>query len=460
MDNNYYQSNQSIANGVGPTQDNSILVGNAALNPELTTGRVNVGSTLPQLSSTNYTPPSTTIDANAISKNQTSPFNIQFPQTPNTNNGVSNNTSIPNPIPTAQSILATGSQNTPAEATNQTLMQKVAALIGGKQGQTSLTNSAESAAGIPAMAQTVNNLSTQIQGLADQSTALQNETSYTTPNQEQVNAQGRGITSGGLAPIQAGNLRLIATQALTLKSAYYVAIGNLTLAKDAADKAATAQYEQQQNQIDYMNALIASNKDQMTKEEKSQADLVTAQMADRQRQIDNAKADKTTIIGLAAAAMKNNPNDPAAQYAAQQALAESNKDQPSLQAAYDLVGKFQSDPTAVQQAILNEQKTRADIANTQANTEKINADIGTPKTTEVVTGINKLIASGYKLSGGVPVVGSDNYLTKAGFAGLLQMANENRMTRDDFLKQYGSYLNPKAYPLYGLTGHDIASLSK
>lgn len=318
--------------------------------------------------------PTQTMDAATIKQGQGS--SVQFPTTSPTyspSNAIAQNASIP----TLADITSKETVQTPAEQQNQTFLQKVANLIGQGKGQTTLTNEAEDAAGVPALTKTVNDLNTQLQGLNDQATALQNAAQYTIPNQEQVNAEGRGITTAGLAPIQASDLRknqiqqgAIATQSLTLKAALYGAQGNLSLAKDAADKAATSQYEEQQRQIDYQNALIAANKPQMTSEEQARSDLVTAQLADRQRQLDNAKADKSTIIAMATAAIKNNPNDPAAQYAAQQALAASNQQVPDLQAAFNLVGKYQDDPQALQTQLLDQQLKRAQIANTKANTTK------------------------------------------------------------------------------------------
>lgn len=320
-------------------------------------------------------PVNTTMDASAISNHLTSGATTTLPP-PNTSlpSSVNDNTSIQTPIPSAEAIINETTQSTPAEQKQKSILDRIAGLIGGGKGQTTLTNEAETAAGVPALTKTVNDLNTQLQGLNDQATALQNEASYTIPNQEQLNAEGRGITAGGLAPIQASDLRknqikqgAIATQALTVKSALYGAQGNLLLAKDAADKAATAQYEDQQRQIDYEKAQLDAIAPQLNKEEKAQAAIQTAKLADRQAQIDNAKEDKKTIIALATAALKNNPNDPTAQYAAQQALAESNQQQPNLQKVLGLIGKYQSDPIATEQAI-------ASLAYTRAQTAKLRAD--------------------------------------------------------------------------------------
>lgn len=323
------------------------------------------GAQLPAVSQTH--------DASAINSQMSgsTASSVFPPPPPAPTNSTSANTSVANPIPTPQDIISQGNAQTPGEQTNQSLLEKVAALIGQKKSQTGLTNEAETAAGVPTLTKTVNDLNTQLEGLNNQATDLQNQArpGGAIENQEQEGVLGRGVTAAGLAPQTAGDLRknqiqqsAIASQALTLKSAIYGAQGQLSLAKDAADKAAEAQYEDQQNQIDYQNALIAANLPQMNKEEKNQALLVQTQLADRQTQIDNAKQDKQTIIALATAALKNNPNDPAAQYAAQQALAESNKAQPDIQAALGLVGKYQSDPLDTQLKIAQIAKARADAA--------------------------------------------------------------------------------------------------
>lgn len=301
---------------------------------------------------------STTHDAAALNSHMSGNTpSISFPNAPVApTQSVSNNTSVTSPIPSADEIINAGNSQTPAEKTNKSLLDKVAALIGQKKGQTQLTNEAETAAGVPTLQKAVNDLNTQLEGLNNQATDLQNQASQggAIQNQEQQNALGRGITTAGLAPQTAGDLRknqiqqsAIASQALTVKSAIYGAQGNLSLAKDAADKAANAQYEEEQNQLDYQQALINANLPQMNKEEKNQAALVQAKLADRQSMIDNAKEDKKTIIALAVQAMTNNPGNSAVQYAAQQALAESNKPQPDLQTALGLVGKYQQDPNDV-----------------------------------------------------------------------------------------------------------------
>lgn len=314
-------------------------------------------------------PPVQPTSLNSSNMGITSPIVLPTAPTVSTD-GTSNNTSIPSPIPSAESIINTGATQTGTEAKQQAILDKIASLTGSNSSKTTLENTAENSAGVPALTSTLNDLNTQLEGLNNQATALQNEANYTIPNQTQNDAQGRGITTAGLAPITASQLRAnqikqgaIATQALTLKSAIYGAQGKYNIAKDAADKAADAQYDTQQQAIDAQKAQLDALTPTLNKEEKAQAAIVQAQLQDRQNKIDSAKEDKKTIIALATTALTNNPNDPAAHYAAQQALAESNKEQPNLQTALGFVGKYQTDPLATQKAI-------ADIALTKAQTQK------------------------------------------------------------------------------------------
>lgn len=321
--------------------------------------------------------PPTTFDASSLSQSNQG---IQFPtnqpsQTTTTNTATNAN----NSIPTAASIINQGTEQTPAETQNTSLLGKLAGLIGGQSSLATDQAQQENQAGIPGLTKTVNDLNSQIQGLADQSTALSNAAAQggTIQNNEQNNAQGRGITAAGLAPQNSADLRnnqiqqaTIAQQSLTLKSAYFAANNNLTQAKAAADQAAQIAFDGATQQINYQKALIAANAPQMTKEEKAQADTITAQLADRQNQIDQQKTDYTTGIGLINNAMKFNGQNPQAQLAIQQAQKLDPHDPQYLAKVGQLLTQFQQDPVATQQALLNLQATRADIAYKNSETNK------------------------------------------------------------------------------------------
>lgn len=258
--------------------------------------------------------PENTMDAGAISENKGSTIN--FPDNVPTHDKSASdantaNVSVPSPIPTAESIINTDKPPSPAETKQKSILDRIAALTLGNKGQQQLTNESESAAGVPALTKTTNDLSVQLQGLNDQATALQNEALYTIPNQVQLDNKGTGVTKASTTARSADALRVnqikqgeVATQALTLKAAYYAANGNLTLAKDAADKAATAEFQQQQNEIDYQKALLDANAPLFKKEGDKEALLEKTKLDDRQRELDQQKNERKNISDVMITAAK------------------------------------------------------------------------------------------------------------------------------------------------------------
>ncbi len=71
--------------------------------------------------------------------------------------------------------------------------------------------------------------------------------------------------------------------------------------------------------------------------------------------------------------------------------------------------------------------------------------------------INKLMTPGMKING-VEVL-SGNYLTPAAFKEITRAAAEDKITRKEFLEQYGAYLNPQDYDSYGLTGAEKKNIT-
>lgn len=315
--------------------------------------------------------PTSTIPAINSSMLQQQPT-ITLPPPPPPLNPQATNVSVPSPL----QIVTDANAQTATDQKQSSLLNSIADLTKDSPSLSTLQLQQENQAGIPGLNKTVNDLTTQIMGLNDQATALQNEAQYTIPNQATIDATGRmstaGLNSQTQIALRQNQIKqgAIATQALTLKAAYYAANGNLSLAKDAADKAAQVQFDAQQQQLNYQKAQLDALAPTLNREEQARATIVKAQLDDRQQQINNGIEDKKTITALAIAAMKNFPNDPAAQYAAQQAMKAGD-----LQTAFGLVGKYQQDPLATQQALLDQQKTRAQIAEANASVAKINNDI-------------------------------------------------------------------------------------
>ena len=337
-----------------PNTNQNILVENPDLNPDLIAGKTLVSQ---NESATNQT--------GAISSTNLAPVTVPnlppapTPEAPGLNSSVT----------TPEAIIDDAYEETDADSQQNALLTDIANLTGSQSGLTTLTNEAEAAGGVAALNSSYNEIAAQLEGLNNQATALQNEYNYTIPNQAQVNAEGRGITAGGLAPITASQLRMnqikqgaIATQSLTLKSLAYAALGKLNLAKDSAEKAAKAKFEQQEIDLNKKLADLAALQPTLTREQNKRAEVTKARLETEKVKMENQREDYKTAQALAAAAIKNNPQSQAALLAASEALKLDPKDPQYLQKIFSLVGQYQTDPVATKTALLQQKKLEQDIA--------------------------------------------------------------------------------------------------
>lgn len=319
-----------------------------------------------------YTPSSasTTVSSNTLTQQP----EIQLPPPPTPTNTGAINASIPTPA----DIINTANPETSAQTTQKNILDSIAQLTGSSKSLATYENTSENQAGIPDLSKTVRSLSTQLQGLNDQADKLNIDYQYTVPNSIQEQATGRGVTAGGVAPIQASELRkiqiqqgVIASQSLTAKAALYAANNDYLNAKDAADKSAQVLFDAQEQEIKHRKAQLDAIKPTLDREQSKAAALQQAELADRQVQIQFARDDFKTGQGLAIAAMKLRPTDPEAQYAAQQALKLDPNDPQYLQKVMGLVGKYQQDPLAIQKAADEHAKALADIKKTNAEANAV-----------------------------------------------------------------------------------------
>lgn len=312
-----------------------------------------LGVTAPPVTTAAPVTSTTTIDASKIG---TAP-SITLPPAPT--DGATGLTQTLTSIPTIASITAQENTLTPAEQTNKTMQDKLLSLSDQEAGKTMAQTAANNNQGIPALNAQLTDLNSQIVALKNEATAI--------PIQDQQDAQGRGMTAAGLAPIETGLLRNNTIKALGLSSLASALQGNIATAQAQADAAVKAQFDPIEAQISYVQNAIAANKDQMTKEEKTQADIVSAQLAERQTQITYQREDMSTAHAWAAAAVTNNPGNPAAQLAAQQSLNIDFTQPGALQKAMSLLAPYRSNPQTFA-------KNAADIALTRAQTSSTNAD--------------------------------------------------------------------------------------
>lgn len=343
--------------------------------------------------------PSTTITASSLAPTPS----VNFPPPPPVNTGLATNASIPSPIQDPASLVNQAFAPTQADKQQTDIMSRIAQATGSQTPLSTLQVQQQNAYGVPDAAKTLNSLQTQLQGLNDQATALQNEAAYTIPNQMQLSAQGRGVTEAGLAPLTASALRqnqikqgAIATQALTVKAAYYAAQGNYAIAKEAADKAAQVAFDNSEQEIKGLKAQLDVLTPTLNKEEKGRAALLQVQLQDRQKQIDNQREDFKTGQAMAIAAMKFYADNPTVQFNAQQALKLDPSDPAYLQKVMGLVGQYQQDPLEIRAknaqidaALASTEKTRLEIEAARTPTGTQNSALGTQTAYKSLTAAQK-----------------------------------------------------------------------
>ena len=260
-------------------------------------------------------------------------------------------------IPSVEGLLAEASAPTAAEGQQNdfaTRILDVTSKLGGRAGAQA---KAETAAGLPGFQSQLTDLNGQIQALQKETLAI--------PIQIQQQAEGRGVTAGGMAPHQTAALRNNAIKAFSLSAIAQTLQGNISLAQAQADKAVEVEFAPLQAQLDVMVKAYELNKDRLDRIDRQRSVELEVRLGERQRALDEQKENRNIIIGWAAEAAKNGaPN-----YFVTQALQSTDPRQ-----ALSLLGQYFQDPFAKDQALAELEQTRAQTKATFANIAKIEAD--------------------------------------------------------------------------------------
>lgn len=257
------------------------------------------------------------------------------------------NSPTPTPIYPTQAIPQPDFSLTQPQQQAQDLTTQLQDLNTQLTGESSYRTQQENQLGIPQLNQNITDLTSRLTGLKNEALAIPLQL------QNQVQNGGAIVTGGGLQPHQTAALRNNAIQALSTSTLLEAARGNLSTAISQADRAVSQRYDPIREQI----AARQANLDIILKSPAySQAEKQRAfeqqQIQEKLKvQLDNQQENWKTTHAMAAAAIKNNPNNPAAAVAAQQALALNPEDPQYLEKVFALIGNFQTDPVATQTAL-------------------------------------------------------------------------------------------------------------
>jgi hypothetical protein len=373
--------------------------------------------------STNYNPNVITSDS-LTPQTPITPVQPYIPPVPDVKGLDATPPALPTPQDTKASDLATQIQNL-----NNRLI-----------GRSEFKTQQETAQGIPELQKTQTDLASQLKSIQNEAQAI--------PLQLQNEAAGRGITAGGLAPLQTARLRTNAIQALGISSLLEASRGNLATAQSLVDRAVAARFDPIKEEI----AAKTANLDLILKDpnttiqEKNRAQLQKDIQDQKARDLEKQKENAKTGQALAVAALKNNPDDPTASFNAQQVLKLDPTSPTYLSDAFNLVGKYQANLIEYQQAKLGLTKTQAEI-------NKLNSDAQTALATgdAVSTPVLQGMLNVYKSTGVLPAFGmSAKSPLRAQFyaalgspegAGMVNEANTNKSIRAGLATAYRTQQN-------------------
>jgi len=207
----------------------------------------------------------------------------------------------------------------------------------------------------------------QLTDVTSQLTALQNE-AKAIPLQVQQDAQGRGVTAGGVAPIQTAQLRNNAIKSLGLQSVAATLQGNIALAQQQADKAVELEFAPERTRLEYLSKAYEMNRDRLQREDGQRAIKLEIMLGERKRILEQQEEDKKMIIGFVgqASQLGNAPS-----LIINRALATSSPFE-----ALQILSPYLSDTDAKAQALLDQDLARERILSERADREiaRIKAD--------------------------------------------------------------------------------------
>lgn len=197
----------------------------------------------------------------------------------------------PPPIPDLAPT--TGEQQ--ASRNTQELMTLQKRLVG----ESAFRTEQETAQGLPALQQTQQDLAARLSAIQAEAQAI--------PLQLQQEAQGRGITAGGLAPVQASALRKNAIQALTTSALLEASRGNITLAQDNIQRAVAQRFDPIREEIavrrSNLELLLADPT--LTVEQQNRANKQLQLQDGREREMDKQEAAQKAVGEVALVAAQN-----------------------------------------------------------------------------------------------------------------------------------------------------------
>ena len=170
-----------------------------------------------------------------------------------------------------------------SDETQQTILSTMNKLLG-KSGDTATANETS---GVNAAAKRIRDLNAQIQATNRESQAI--------PLKVQEDNRNTGATDRGIAPQEAGRLRMNALKALSLAQEGDLAIADYASAKDKADEIIRVKYEPLENNLKMLQQQYEFNKDSLDRIDKKRSEALNIALNKEAADLADKKANDKAI---------------------------------------------------------------------------------------------------------------------------------------------------------------------
>ena len=196
-----------------------------------------------------------------------------------------------------ESLLADFNKPVAEEAVGGDLQKRILDSLGTIGTEKTRQQTLEGEAGLPGQRQELQGVLNQLQGLQKEALAI--------PLQIQQEFAGRGVTKGGVAPIETGRLRENTIKSLGLAAIGQTLQGNITLANQTIQNALDAEFEPERQKLATLEKLYTFNRDALERIDKKKADKLQLTLSERSRVLSEQRADREYSSQLMLSAAKS-----------------------------------------------------------------------------------------------------------------------------------------------------------
>lgn len=183
-----------------------------------------------------------------------------------------------------ESLLGAFNEKTPEETQQNTFQQDILKSLETLGTEKTRRAEEEAKAGLPEQRTEIKNILAQMKGLQIEATNI--------PLEIQKEFEGRGVTGGGIAPIEAGRVRENAIKSNQLAIRGNLLLGNIQGAEENITNALEAEFGPEKAKLETLKQLYEFNKDDLARVDKKRADMLNIVLNERERILNEKREEK------------------------------------------------------------------------------------------------------------------------------------------------------------------------